>query len=154
LLPGCPHEPARRLIRRFVAAGLVCLAIDGSSAARAFAQAAAPFPEIPLQPPGGGRTHGWAYLALVAGAAMIGGSFVLAEQADDTYGEYLAATDPGQIEELYDRTVVYDRAAQASLLTGEALVVTGLYLRFIRRPKPARIGLDLRPNRCALALRF
>ena len=132
---------------------MVCLAIDASSAARALAQAAAPFPDIPISS-ASPRSHGWAYLAMAAGVALIGGSFLLGHEADDTYDEYLAATDPDQIESLYDRTVLYDRYAQASLLGGEALVVTGVYLRFIHRPKPARVGLDLRPDRCALALRF
>jgi hypothetical protein len=132
---------------------MACLAIEGSSAARALAQAAAPFPEVPVDHTGG-PSYGWAYLAIVAGAAMIGGSFALANQADDTYDEYLEATDPDEIERLYDRTVLYDRYAQGTLLTGEVLVVTGVYLRFIRRPKPARLGIDLRPDRCALALRF
>ena len=141
------------MIRRLVAVGMVCLAIDGSSAARALAQAAAPFPEVPVQPPPR-RSHFFAYLAMVSGVALIGGSFLLANKADDTYAEYLDATEPDEITDLYDQTVLYDRYAQASLLGGEALVVTGVYLRFIRRPKPAKVSLDLRPDRCALALRF
>ena len=44
--------------------------------------------------------------------------------------------------------------ASASLLSGEALLVTAVYLRFIRRASPARLAMDLTPHRCAVSLRF
>ncbi|HEY6866721.1 MAG TPA: hypothetical protein VI792_05650, partial [Candidatus Eisenbacteria bacterium] len=59
-----------------------------------------------------------------------------------------------QITDLYDQTVTYDRLSSGSLLGGEALVLTGLYLRFLRPPKASRVGLALSPRTCALSLRF
>ena len=68
------------------------------------------------------------------------------------------ATDPAEIERLYDRTARYDWYARGALIGGEALVATGLYLRFVRRPRAARttatLDLSVGPARCALAWRF
>lgn len=92
---------------------------------------------------------------MAAGAVLIGGSFLVTERANDRYDDYLRATDPAAIESLYDETLRLDNAARVTLFTGEALVATGLYLRFVRRPPPPRaVSLILRPDRCALALRF
>ena len=33
-----------------------------------------------------------------SGAALVGGSFVLSQEADDAYAAYLRETDPAQIE--------------------------------------------------------
>ena len=133
-------------------AAIVVVQLAGA-AARAIAQAAAPFPEIPLE----SRAHGshlWAYTSLVGGVGMIGLSFAFSRQADRTYDDYLAATDPDQISELYDRTVRYDRLSSATLIGGEILVATGLYLRFLRRPTPSHVGLSVAPERCAVTWRF
>ena len=122
-------------------------------AACAHAQAASPFPEIPIvteEPP----SYAWAYVALGSGVALVGGSFLLSEHADHTYQEYLESTQPGRIESLYDRTVLYDRLAGGGLVAGELLLATGIYLRFVRRPRSARMTLDLGPRRCALAYHF
>jgi hypothetical protein len=115
-----------------------------------------PFPRIDIQaePP---RSHGWAYAALAGGAVLVGGSFLVAQRADQTYDDYLSETEPHRIEELYDRTVVYDNVARAALLTGEALLATGIYLRFIRRPRGAttsRASLVVEPTRCAVSFHF
>lgn len=115
------------------------------------AQAAGAFPEEVIERPPG-RSNVWAYVAIAAGAGLVGGSFAFAERGNDTYDDYLAATDPEQITDLYDRTESYDRLASASLIAGEVLIGTGLYLRFLRRPAP--LGLTLGPARCAVALRF
>jgi hypothetical protein len=154
LRPGCPREGIGRLISRGLSAALAALVIDGGTAAYVHAQAAGPFPDVPLRTSPNDRSHVWAYVAMFTGVALIGGSFLLDEKADDTYEEYLVETDPGRIEQLYDQTTRYDRFAQASLLTGEALVLTGVYFRFIHRPKPSKLRLVLAPDRCALALRF
>lgn len=122
-------------------------------AARAHAQAAAPFPVVPTEPPAK-RGHAWAYLTMVGGAALVGFSFVFSDRADQAYEEYLVSTDPEQIEVLYDRAVRNDHYAQASLLTGEVMIATGIYLRFVRRPAPKRVSLMIAPSRCALAWRF
>lgn len=126
-------------------------------AAGAFAQAAHPFPEVPVTEPLRG-SHRWAYASMAAGAVLIGVSFPLSARADDLYDQYLVATDPGRIEHLYDDTNRYDWYARGTLIGGQVLIATGLYLRFIRHPKPAaqtsRLGLEVTPSRCALAWRF
>jgi len=122
-------------------------------AARADAQAAAPFPVVPVETKSEGH-HVWAYLTMAGGATLIGLSFMFSDRADQAYADYMASTDPEEIQLLYDRAVHNDHLAQASLLSGEAFVATGLYLRFIRRPAPKRVSLALTPSRCALALHF
>ena len=122
-------------------------------AARAHAQAAAPFPVVPPEPKTEGH-HAWAYVTLAGGATLVGLSFMFSGRADQAYDDYLATSDPDQIEILYDRAVHNDHLAQASLLTGEALLAAGLYLRFLRRPAPRRVAVVLTPSRCALAWRF
>ena len=104
------------------------------------------------QPPP--RSHGWAYVALGSGAALIGGSFLLTREADDEYHAYQIETDPTRIERFYDRAGLYDRLASGSLITGEILLVTGVYLRFIQRPRESHLGLAVGPGRCAVSLRF
>jgi hypothetical protein len=120
-------------------------------AACASARAAGPFPEQVIEP-APAPSHTWAYVALTGGVGLIGLSFVLADKGNDTYAEYEAETDPARIDALYDRTERYDRLASASLIGGELLVATGLYLRFLRRPTPMRVAIG--PTRCAIALRF
>lgn len=117
----------------------------------ALAQAAAPFPEeIVVRPER--RSHLLAYVTLAAGAGLIGASFGFAEHANDTWDEYGRATDPARITDLYDETVRYDRFSSGALLAGEALIATGLYLRFLRRPAPVQVSVG--PDRCAVAFRF
>ena len=84
----------------------------------------------------------------------MGLSFTFAQRADDAYASYLVSTDTQELEILYDRAVRNDHLSHASLLTGEALIAAGLYLRFIRRPPAARLSLSLQPSRCALSCRF
>jgi hypothetical protein len=122
-------------------------------AARAHAQAAAPFPVVPTETRSEGH-HVWAYLTLAGGATLVGLSFMFSNRADHAYDEYLASTDPEEIDVLYDSAVHNDHLAQASLLTGEAFLATGLYLRFIRHPAPKRVSLALTSSRCALAWHF
>jgi hypothetical protein len=122
-------------------------------AARAHAQAAAPFQVVPVETPMR-RSHTWAYLTMAAGAGLVGVSFTLANRADHAYADYLVSTDPVSIDLLYDRAVRNDHLSQASLLTGETLIAAGLYLRFIRRPSAGRLSLSLVPSRCAVSCRF
>ena len=148
--PPARHEVFRRVLAATLALGLIS---EHATAACAHAQAASPFPEVPIvteEPP----SYAWAYVALGSGVAMVGGSFMLSERADRSYQDYLASTQPGRIESLYDRTVMYDRVAGSALVAGELLLATGIYLRFVRRPRAARLSLDLGPQRCALAYRF
>jgi hypothetical protein len=122
-------------------------------AARAQAQAAAPVPVVPAEEKSGGH-HVWAYLTLAGGASLIGLSFVYSNRADEAYADYLESSNPAEIDQLYDQAVRNDHYAQATLLTGEAMLAAGLYLRFIRHPSPKRVSLNLAPTRCALALHF
>ena len=133
---------------------VLALVIPCGTAAGADAPAADPFPVVPLENPAS-RSHGWAYAAMLGGAALIGSSFLVTDHANDRYDEYLAATDPARIESLYDETLRLDLAARITLFGGEGLLATGIYLRFIRRPPPPRsVSLSLRPNRCAVSLHF
>ena len=136
---------------------LLLVALLEPLAASASAQAAHSFPEVPVagSPQG---SHGWAYATMLSGVALVGVSFPLSAHADDLYEQYQVATDPGEIERLYDETNRYDWYARGALIGGELLVATGLYLRFLHHPKPATksptLGLVVTPNRCALAWRF
>lgn len=116
-------------------------------------RAASAFVEVPLSEPPQ-RSHLLAYLTLAVGAGMVGGSFGLGQQANDAYENYLAATDPADITRTYERTVRYDRWSSAVLVTGEALVATAVYLRFLRRGENERVAVALSPGRCALSYRF
>lgn len=124
-------------------------------------RAAEPFPDVPIGTPAH-PSHRWAYASMLAGAGLVGGSFVVSHRADDTYRDYLAATDPHEIERLYDRAVLQDRIASTTLLAGEGLIALGIYLRFIRHAAPGpngleiapRTGLILSPRTCALSYRF
>jgi hypothetical protein len=113
---------------------------------------AKPFEQIPLATNYGSR-HTLSNLAIIGGVALIGASFALGNAANDAYDAYLRETDPGQIDELYDRTVALDRGSSGSLLLGEALVCLGLYGRFLSHPTNA-LAWRLEPGRCALSYRF
>ncbi|MBI5709352.1 MAG: hypothetical protein HZC42_03485 [Candidatus Eisenbacteria bacterium] len=141
----------KRRLAVTLAAGLLLGNLE--PAACAPAQAAGPFESIPLAP-SLSHGHGWAYASLAGGAGLIGLSFALTGHANRTYDRYLAATDPPEVERLYDETVRYDRLSSASLLTGEALIATGIWLRFLRRPAASRVHLSLSPRRCSVALSF
>ena len=122
-------------------------------AGRAEAQATEPFQVVPIEARAR-RSHTWAYLSLAGGAGLVGISFAFARRADQAYAEYLASTDPGSLDVLYDRAVRSDQLSHSSLLTGEALIAFGLYLRFIRRPATDRLSLSLLPSRCSVSFRF
>ena len=122
-------------------------------AARAHAQAAESFPVVPIEKPVR-HGHAWAYVSLLGGAGLIGLSFTFARRADEAYEEYLVTTDVDQIEVLYDRAVRNDHISQGTLLTGEAMIAVGLYLRFVRRPAAGRLSLSVLPTRCAVSCRF
>lgn len=116
-------------------------------------KAGKPFEQIPLAT-NYGESHMGSNLAIAGGVALIGVSFVLGHAANDTYDAYLRETDPQQIDELYDRTVLLDRGASGTLLLGEALVCAGLYGRFLRHPPNAVMAFRLEPGRCAVSYRF
>jgi len=115
--------------------------------------AAVPFPVVPLpQPTHESRLAAWS--CILGGAALIGASFAIHQQANDRYDQYLVATEPGQISSLYDQTVTLDRISAASLITGEVVLVTGIYLRFLRVPPTSRLSLAWERGACVARWRF
>lgn len=134
-----------------LAAGL--LIGHGAPAAGADSTAAAAFPEVPLPAPPR-VSHTAAHATIAGGLALVGLSFALSDRANDRYDEYLRSTDPARIDELYRETVSLDRWSTATLLGGEALVMTGLYLRFLRRAPQDRLTLHATPGGCAVSFRF
>jgi hypothetical protein len=140
-----------RLPATLLAAALACTGLETTACAPA--RAAQPFAEVSMPAPER-RSHLLAYASLIAGAGLIGASFTLADRAEDTYQEYMNATDPDRISDLYDRTASYDRLSSGFLLAGEALIATGIYLRFVRPPPPQRVGLVFGAGTCALSMRF
>jgi len=135
-----------------LAASLLFL-VPCPAATCATCQVAGPFESVPLEPPA--RTpHRLAYGSMLAGAGLVGLSFAVADRANGTYDRYLGATMPAEVDRLFDETVRLDRLSAAALLTGEALLVAGVWLRFLRRPAPQRIALTVDAGRCAVLLRF
>ena len=143
-------------MKRIVAAALAAVLALGSvppAAADASDPAAEPFPVVAL-PAAPARSHRAAWLSLGAGAGAIGASFVLHDQANQRYHDYLVATDPARLDELFDRSVRLDRFSGGSLLAGELLLATGVYLRFLRVAPSSRLALVAAPGRWSATWRF
>lgn len=125
--------PAGRTRRRtrsaLVPAGLV-LSFALLVPARTHAQDAAPSSPAP--------SHTRAYVALGAGAALTGASFLLAEKADRDYARYLAETDPARLEDAYQQAKRGDRLSAAALVAGQAGFALAIYWRFLHHPREAR----------------
>jgi hypothetical protein len=138
-------------VAAIVAASLMCAALQ--PAARAFAQAAGPFPEVPLPPPTK-KSNTWALVTFGTGAVLLAGSFALSDAADRHYSEYLRATDPDDIQNLYNSAVLYDRLSGGAVIAGEVLLATGVYLAFLHHPTTSHISLALDPSRVGVSLRF
>ena len=126
------------------------------------APAAPPFEVVPKRPDEG-RSHKLALGFAITGVALVAASFPLAAEGDHRYEAYLAETDVTQIENRFQATLKMDNYAKASLLVGELLLATAVWMRFVHHPNasrtssldtPERLTLDVRPDRCALALRF
>jgi hypothetical protein len=143
------------MLRRWTAALMLASAVAGVplEAACAHAQAADSFESLPRQESGRSPHYG-AWACGIAGVGLVLASFPLAEAADRRYQEYLTETDPARIEERYQATQHADYLASGALLTGEALVVSAIYLRFVRRPSPPRASVAVLPGRCAVSVRF
>ena len=146
-------------MKRFMAALLAAMIVSGTGVAWAEGVAAAlptaasnPFERVPLPhaPP---RSRLGSTVCLLAGVGLIAGSLELARHADRAYDHYLFATSPASIEQSFDDAVHYDRWSSAALLTGEALIATGIYLRFLHRPSNP-VSINLASRSCALSLRF
>lgn len=143
------------MLRRWTAALLLVSAAAGApnGAARAFAQAADSFEVVP-RPVAAPGPHRAAWLCAIAGVGLVAASFPLSDLADRRYDEYLAESDPAKVEDRYQATRRADRFASASLLAGESLVLTAVWLRFVRRSPPPRASVVVLPDRCAVRLRF
>jgi hypothetical protein len=135
------------------ALALLTIAMVSGPAACDTAQAAAPFPVIPVEEKNP-HPHRAAYVCIGSGLLLTGASFLIAREADQTYSEYQSETDPDRISELYDHTVWLDHWSRGTLLGGQALLITGLYLRFIRHPSAEKVSLLVAPDRCAFVVRF
>ncbi len=142
---------------RSMAAILAAIVVSGgltppTSAGAARSVAASAFETVPLPAPAN-SSHRAAYASLIGGFGLMGASFTLAHRADRAYDRYLAAVDPGEIERAYDESSRNDRLSSAALISGEVLVATGIYLRFVRHPR-SRLALSALPGRCAIAYSF
>ena len=149
-------------------AALLVAALASSSAGRAESAPAGPSrdpgrdsafratPPFEVVPRASAQKHSnkWVWIAALSGATLVGASFPMADEADRRYAVYLAETDVNRIDERYQATQRMDRLASGSLLAGEALLATAVWLRFVRGNHVERVALDLRPSRCAVALRF
>ena len=138
-------------MKRILAACLAATVVFGACLAGS-ARADGPFETLPLPRPVQ-RPHPGAYACFLAGAGLIAGSFAIARRADDAYGRYLAAHEARDIAHWFDRTRSDDRLASGALLGGEALLATGVYLRFLRRPA-SPVALLIGANACAVSYRF
>jgi hypothetical protein len=115
---------------------------------------ASPFTRVPLGSTGPRQPHLGAYALMLAGVGLVGGSFAFEDQANRAYDAYLSATSATDIDRLFDRTTHYDHLSSGALIGGEVLFAAGLWMRFLHHPNEPRLSLLLRPDRCALALRF
>src|SRR6185436_7692831 len=131
-------------------------------AAGADAPAASPFEVVPNRPDEG-HAHKLALGIAITGVVLVAVSFPLAAEGDHRYEAYLAETDVSQIENRFQATLKMDNYAKASLLVGELLLATAVWMRFVQHSSEShaaspdtheRLTLDVRPDRCALALRF
>ncbi len=142
-------------MRRIAAALLLAslLIAEITTAVCAHAQTAVAFQPVELeQPPR--RSHWVGTATLVTGLVLISASFPLASAADRRYEEYLTETEPGTIEDRFQGVIRADRLAAVSLVSGEVLLATGVWLRFIRRAPESRLSLAASADRCAVTLRF
>jgi len=136
------------------AAARAAPAPTGAAAPDSAARAAKPF-EVVSRAADSRQSYKWTWITALTGAALVGISFPMADEADRRYALYLEETDPTRIDERFEATQRMDRLASGSLLAGELLLATAVWMRFVRgNHRPERVTLDLRPSRCALALRF
>ena len=141
----------RRALALLLLAGYVTGAPEWAVCAGA--QPASLFQEVEIQPPPK-RSHTASWLTGLAGVGLLAASFPLATHADDLYARYGSETDVALIEERYRDSQRADRISSGALIAGEALLVTAVWLRFVRRPADARTVGILEPARCAVSYRF
>src|SRR5262249_39626277 len=123
-------------------------------APRASERPAAPFEIVPLRR-SVRPSHRLAWITAAVGAGLVAGSFPLSAEANRRYERYLHEPDAGRLDERVPATQRMDRLASGTLLTGEALLATAVWLRFVHRAgRESRVSLVLTPTRCAGSLRF
>ena len=141
-------------MRPRLAALLLAVLAAGAPVPVARAQAAAAFEVIPRHI-AVRRSHRLAWLTALAGAGLVAGSFPLAAEADRRYAVYLAETDVAAIDARFNATTRMDRLASSTLLAGEGLLATAVWLRFLHAPRESnRLTFEVEPARCAVSLRF
>lgn len=144
------------MLRRCAAALMLASAATGAPnwAACAHAQAATfVFEDVPRAAPPR-QSHALAWSVAAVGAGLVAASFPLSDLADRRYDEYLRETDPAAIGGRFDAVVRADHLASASLVAGETLLVTAVWLRFVHRPRAPRATVAVLPDRCAVSVRF
>lgn len=138
--------------------GALLLAALATTAPAGAARAQEPPPppfEVIARPDHQHHRHRLAWIAALAGAGLVAGSFPLATEADRRYARYLAETNVSRIDERFKATTRMDRLASGTLLAGEGLLATAVWLRFLHpRPATDRVTLEVEPARCAVSLRF
>ena len=146
-------------MRARLTALLVAVLASGTPTGIVWAQAPVPTPAdsaspFEVVPRSASLRHStkWAWITAIAGATLVGASFPLADEADRRYSAYLAETDVSRIDERYHATQRMDRISSGALLAGEVLLGTAVWMRFVRGDR--HVALDVRMDRCALALRF
>jgi len=118
------------------------------------AQTDTPFEVVPRKA-ASQTSHRLAYGLALAGAGLVIASFPLEHAADQRYAEYLNETDVTKLDERFKATERMDRIASGSLLVGEAMLATAVWLRFVHHPSAQpKVTLALAADRCALSLRF
>jgi hypothetical protein len=118
------------------------------------AQTDAPFEVVPRKAVSK-TSHRLAYGLALAGAGLVIASFPLEHAADQRYAAYLQETDVSKLDDRFAATERMDRIASGSLLVGEALLATAVWIRFVHHPGAEhRVTLAMRADRCALSLRF
>ena len=141
-------------MRPRLAALLLAVLVAGTPVAAASAQVAAAFEVVPRHATVH-RSHRLAWLTALTGAGLVAGSFPLAAVADRRYAIYLAETDGAAIDARFGATTRMDRLASSTLLAGEGLLATAVWLRFLRAPREShRLTFEVEPARCAVSLRF
>lgn len=122
-------------------------------AAAAPAPGPTPFELVPRRVQGPGSQRLAIYTAL-AGAVLVAASFPLSDEADRRYERYLAEVDLSRLDERFRAAERMDLYSATALIAGEALLATAVWLRFVHEPGRGRLALEVRPERCAVALRF
>lgn len=153
VLAGIPDARALEPALLAAPAGLVAPALAAAALEEPPAPPATPF-EVIHRRAHERRSQRLALYTALAGVALVATSFPLSDEADRRYEKYLVELDVSRMDEHFRGAQRMDRYSAAALLTGEVLLATAVWLRFVHEPRRQRVALDLRPDRCGVALRF